>query len=274
MRGNHFQIEYDIIESHRDDKIQSMKNIKNLYILFKKDVFILKSYIISFLFLYIFFVILFSMILHLPQGAPNEEDIFYYEFALFLVAFVLALSWAGYTPIRSITSEEKERTFKILKGLPLTNYHIFFSKLLLGYILSLALFALPAIIILIHKNLFLCIIPKDIPNEIVNIFTFSGLIKLVFILLFVSTISTCLYLNFKGSQIFIGIEIIMLIFIVGFFIIINVIGKDDYTLSKIFLIPFSQFVKITFLFLPLLIVSCVYISFKLFDKHKSYIKFQ
>lgn len=251
-----------------------MKNVKKLFILFKKDLFILKSYAISFLFLYILSAIFLLMIFYISEKTISEEDMFYYEIVLFLVAFGLSISWAGYMPLRSITHEEKERTFKVLKGLPLANYHIFFSKLLLGYILSLALFALPALIILIHKHLYLRTIPEDVPNEAVNIFTFTGFIKLNFILLLVSTIFTCLYLNFKGSQIFIGIEIIMVIFIISFFIVISVTGTDDNVLDKIYLIPFSYFMKITFLFSPLLTALCIYLGYKLFDKHKSYTKFQ
>lgn len=251
-----------------------MTNTKKIFILFKKDFFILKGYVISFLFLYLFFLLLFYITLSLPQGSPKREDIFYYEFSLYLVAFVLALSIAGFMPIKSITNEEKERTFKVLKGLPLTSRHIFFSKLFLGYALSLTSFVLPAIIILVHRYMFFRALPEDIPKEVVDIFTVAGFIKLTFILLFASTISTCLYLNFKGNQIFIGIEIIVLIFILSFFIVMNVAGKDDLTLSKFFLIPLSRLLKIVFLFLPVLIILCTYLGFKLFEKHGSYLKFQ
>jgi len=80
-----------------------MKNVKKLFILFKKDLFILKSYVISFLFLYILSAIFLLMIFYISEKTISEEDMFYYEFVLFLVAFGLSISWAGYMPLRSIT---------------------------------------------------------------------------------------------------------------------------------------------------------------------------
>lgn len=251
-----------------------MNNTLKLYILLKKDFLIFKGYIFAFLALLLFSCIFLFMLFYLSQKSLNEEFLFIYEFSLFLLFFVLGLSFAVYMPLNSITSEEKQRTFKVLKGLPFNNYHIFFSKLLFGYIISLAIFSFPAIIILVIKHLSSLRVPEDIPKEVVDIFSFPGFIQLTFVLFLISTISTCLYMNFQGKQIFIGIQIVFIIFMLGFLFAINIVGKDDSILYKIFFIPFSQFIRLTFLFCPLLIILCVYGGFKLFHKHRSYIKYQ
>ena len=255
-----------VILKLKKHKVQLMKDIKKIEILFKKDAFILKSYIISYFILYIILGGFTVALVYLSEGSINN---FFFEFFLFLWGFVLAIGWAAYMPIRSITYEEKERTFKILKGLPFTNYHIFFSKLLSGYVWALIIFGVPGLTMLIHRYLFLRTIPEDVPTEFVDIVTLTGFIGLIFLLLLISALATSLYMNFKGSQIFVGVEILLIIFIT-FSIITHLVRKD----SDIYLIPFLKFIKVAFLFSPLLAILCIFLGYKLFDKHKSYIKFQ
>ncbi len=251
-----------------------MKSKRKLYVLFKKDIYIYKWHILSLLSILIvgsfFFFLIFSA---LPES-ENGNFMFNFIFFIFIFSFVLGLAAAVYMPLNSITGEEKQRTFKVLKGLPLNNYYIFFSKLFLGYLLSLIVFCLPASIILAFKHFAFLKITETIPREANHLLSLSGYVQLTFVLLLVSTITTSLYMNFQGKQIFIGFQIIFIIFMLWFLLAINKVGKDDLVLNKIFFIPFSKLVRILFLCCPVLIILCIYVGFKLFDQHRSYLKYQ
>jgi ABC-type transport system involved in multi-copper enzyme maturation permease subunit len=230
-------------------------SIRKMFLLIKKDMYLNYSLFVS-----IIITELLYLFIRFCKSGSNLK-ILISDFAVFI--FLVGNTVSFFIPYNIFNREYRDKTLKILKSLPFTNFYIYFSKLILGYISILFYIVIPSLIFLFYLR----IIHPDFSSK----HWIYVIIGLFFLFIFEVSFFSFFFACFDKAVFIAGSQIITLLFLVFIFKFESITGSTFMVLfkSRNFII-ICEFILYT---LPGILVLFVYGGFKIFDKRISYRKF-